>query len=104
MMCTKSHFSTHHSTNFFLFQNKTGRGRGRGQGRGGRGGRGRGGDIGDYNGPILQLQNPMRLQRIPVAMPEREGRGGEGREYDLINVCFIYIRLIVCSLALVCVR
>ena len=46
----------------------------------------------------------MRLQRIPVAMPEREGRGGEGREYDLINVCFIYIRLIVCSLALVCVR
>lgn len=60
-----------------------GRGRGRGRGRGGRGGRGRGGqggDIGDYNGPILKLQNPMRLQRIPVAMPEREGRGeGRGR-------------------------
>jgi len=80
---------------FYLFKYKTGRGRGRGRGgRGGRGRGGQGGDIGDYNGPILKLQNPMRLQRIPVAMPEREGRG-EGREYDL-NVCFIYIGLIDC--------
>ena len=58
---------------------KTGRGRGRGRGGRGQGRGGRGGDIGDYNGPILKLQNPMRLQRIPVDMPEREGRG-EGRE------------------------
>jgi len=65
----------------FISSCKTGRGRGRGRGgRGGRGRGGQGGDIGDYNGPILKLQNPMRLQRIPVAMPEREGRG-EGREF-----------------------
>ena len=79
-----------------IFLNTTGRGgRGRG-GRGGRGGgrgRGRGGgqgrdiDIRDYNGPILQLKNPMRLQRIPTQMPERNNdmRGGDGT----FLVCFV---------------
>ena len=82
-MCTKISFldtSLKNQLLYLLFQiYKTGRGRGRGRGGRGQGRGGRGGDIGDYNGPILKLQNPMRLQRIPVAMPEREGRG-EGRE------------------------
>lgn len=88
-----------------FISNTTGRGgRGRG-GRGGRGrgrGRGRGGDQGrdidikDYNGPILQLKNPMRLQRIPTQMPERNNdmRGGDGT----FLVCFV--PLLHCNLLL----
>ncbi|KAL7489285.1 hypothetical protein ACHAW6_014860 [Cyclotella cf. meneghiniana] len=62
----------------------------RGGGRGGRGGRGggaRGGgasggsrDMNDYSGPVLELQNPMKLQRIQQPREQRQEReGGEGR-------------------------
>ena len=65
-------------------------GRGRGPGGRGRGGRGRGrgdgggyGPPGEYNGPILELQNPMRLQRIFVQQEGGRGGGGRGRgDYD----------------------
>ena len=69
------------------------------KGRGGRGGRGRGrgrgggrsdfrSDNGPYNGPILELKNPMMLERQQSFEPRQaggrfegrgEGRGGRGR-------------------------
>ena len=69
------------------------------KGRGGRGGRGRGrgrgggrsdfrSDNGPYNGPILELKNPMMLERQQSFEPRGgggrfegrgEGRGGRGR-------------------------
>ena len=52
----------------------------------GRGGRGRGPprDVGDYNGPILRLENPMRLQRLAPPREEYGGRGGgRGRGGDM---------------------
>ena len=47
----------------------------------------------------------MRLQRIPVAMPEREGRGGEGREFIyclFVNVLFVVILLLDLCFDILC--
>lgn len=60
-----------------------------GRGRGGRGGRGRGDGRGRSRGrgrggggrtPMLKLENPLKIQRVKVAPPQRQERSSNSRE------------------------
>lgn len=68
------------------YDNRSDRGRNSnsfGRGRGGRGGRGRGGARGRGGGggrtPMLKLENPLKVQRVQVAPPQRQERNNNNR-------------------------
>lgn len=72
-------FYANHLNLLYHLTCKKGRGGrgGRGRGRGGRGGGGRT-DNAPYNGPILELRNPMTMERQQQWQPRDGGEGGRG--------------------------